>query len=136
MREPCLPPGLSIRWTHTTHGRSHLASPVKQAGEVLTVRQSAGHPSCCQHMACPSVLLRRVLGLFPVGRPRRALLCPSAQSSGSVSGTEVLGQGWGVGLFSRSVMPDSLRPHELQHTWPPSPSPSPRVCSNSLPLSQ
>ena len=27
--------------------------------------------------------------------------------------------------FSRSVVSDSLQPHELQHTRPPSPSPSP-----------
>ena len=33
-------------------------------------------------------------------------------------------------------MSDSLRPHGLQHTRLPCPSPSPRVCSNSCPLSQ
>ena len=37
--------------------------------------------------------------------------------------------------FSRSVMSDSLRPHEPQHTRPPSPSPTPRVHSNPCPLS-
>ena len=39
-------------------------------------------------------------------------------------------------LFSRSVMSDSLQPHRLQHTRLPCPSPSPRTCSNSCPLSQ
>ena len=39
-------------------------------------------------------------------------------------------------LFSCSVMSTSLRPHELQHTRLPCPSPSPEVCSNSCPLSQ
>ena len=38
--------------------------------------------------------------------------------------------------FSRTVMSDSLPPHELQHTGPPCPSPTPRVYSNSCPLSQ
>ena len=38
--------------------------------------------------------------------------------------------------FSRSVMSDSLWPHESQHTRPPCPSPIPRVHSNSRPLSQ
>ena len=38
--------------------------------------------------------------------------------------------------FSRSVMSDSLRPHELQHTRPPCPSPAPRVHPNSCPLSR
>ena len=32
-------------------------------------------------------------------------------------------------------MSDSLRPHGLQHTRPPCPSPTPGVCSNSCPLS-
>ena len=38
--------------------------------------------------------------------------------------------------FSRSVVSDSLRPHELQHTRPPCPSPTPGVHSNSCPLSR
>ena len=37
--------------------------------------------------------------------------------------------------FSHSVMSDSLRPHELQHTRPPCPSPIPGVHSNSHPSS-
>ena len=38
--------------------------------------------------------------------------------------------------FSRSVMSDSLRPHEPQHTRPPCPSPTPRVHPNPCPLSR
>jgi len=38
--------------------------------------------------------------------------------------------------FSRSVMSDSLRPHELQHARPPCPSPTPRVHPNSCASSQ
>ena len=38
-------------------------------------------------------------------------------------------------LFSHSVMFNSLWPNGLKHSWLPSPSPSPRVCSNSCPLS-
>ena len=38
--------------------------------------------------------------------------------------------------FSRSVVSNSLRPHGLQHTRPPCPSPTPRVYSNPCPLSQ
>ena len=37
--------------------------------------------------------------------------------------------------FSRSVVSESLRPHELQHTRPPCPSPTSRVYPNSCPLS-
>ena len=36
--------------------------------------------------------------------------------------------------FSCLVMSDSLRPHELQHTRPPCPSPTPGVYSNLCPL--
>ena len=37
--------------------------------------------------------------------------------------------------FSRSVVSDSLWPHESQHARPPCSSPTPRVHSNSCPLS-
>ena len=39
-------------------------------------------------------------------------------------------------LFSHSVMSNSLRPHGLQHTRLPCPSPPPGACSNSCPLHQ
>ena len=38
--------------------------------------------------------------------------------------------------FSHSVVSGSLRPHGLQHARPPCPSPTPRVYSNSCPLSR
>ena len=38
--------------------------------------------------------------------------------------------------FSRSVVSDSLQPHESQHARPPCPSPTPRVHTDSRPLSQ
>ena len=38
--------------------------------------------------------------------------------------------------FSLSVVSDSLQLHGLQHAWFPCPSPTPRACSNSCPLSQ
>ena len=38
--------------------------------------------------------------------------------------------------FSRSVVSDSLRPHESQHSRPPCPSPTPGVHSNSRPSSR
>ena len=37
--------------------------------------------------------------------------------------------------FSRSVVSDSLRPHESQHARPPCPSPTPGVHPNPCPLS-
>ena len=38
--------------------------------------------------------------------------------------------------LSHSVVSDSLQSHELQHTRPPCPSPTPRVYPNPCPLSQ
>ena len=38
--------------------------------------------------------------------------------------------------FSRSVVSDSLRPHELQHARPPCPSPTPGIHSDSCPSSR
>ena len=38
--------------------------------------------------------------------------------------------------FSRSVVSNSLRPHESQHASPPCPSPTPGVYPNSCPLSR
>ena len=41
-----------------------------------------------------------------------------------------------VSQFSRSVVSDSLQPHESQHARPPYPSPTPGVYSNSCPSSR
>ena len=41
---------------------------------------------------------------------------------------------WPFSSVQFSVMPNYLRPHGLQHTRPPCPSPTPRVYSNSCPL--
>ena len=38
--------------------------------------------------------------------------------------------------FSHSILSNSLRPQWLQHARLPCPSPTPRACSNSCPLSQ
>ena len=45
-------------------------------------------------------------------------------------------QSFRSGQVSRSVVSDSLQPHESQHTRPPCPSSTPGVYSNSCPLSR
>ena len=45
-------------------------------------------------------------------------------------------QSQSVSQFSRSIVSDSLRPHELQHARPPCPSLTPGVHSDSRPSSQ
>ena len=51
----------------------------------------------------------------------------------SYSGSIILKNAWGT-QFSCSVMPNSLWPHEPQHTRPPRPSPPPGVHPNLCPL--
>ena len=63
---------------------------------------------------CVFCIGRQILYAEPPGKPQ---ICLSVQ-------------------FNRSVVSDSLQPHELQHARPPCPSPTPRVHSNSRPLSQ
>ena len=50
--------------------------------------------------------------------------------------TYILWFGFSSVQFSCSVMSDSLRPHESQHTRPRCPPPTPRVYSNSCPSSR
>ena len=82
------------------------------------------------------------------------LTCPSHTCSGNYKGKylafgfyggrrlpsftkwEFLEYKKGILLFSFSVVSDSLQPSGLQHTRLPCPLPSPRVCSNSCPLSR
>ena len=48
----------------------------------------------------------------------------------------LVSQGMDKGAQFSSVMSYSLRPHGLWHARPPCPSPTPRACSNSCPLSR
>ena len=73
------------------------------------------------------------------GSTESQLLDPQASPSCSVS-APALGSGIfdlrSSVQFSRSVMSDSLRPHESQHARLPCPSPTPGAYSNSCPLSR
>ena len=76
---------------------------------------------------------------------RMALLRQKKKKKSCVS-THCHGTHWSLGtlaftpketvllLFSRPVLSNSLRPHELQHAKPPCPSPSPGVCASSCSL--
>ena len=59
----------------------------------------------------------------------------AVRPAGHLKGELTLSRGPSV-QFSHSVVSDSLRPHGLQHSRPPCPSSTPRVYSNSCPLSQ
>ena len=75
-------------------------------------------------------LQRCIFSLFwSLGNP-----CASCQQGRSHSGASSLGICCCCSLAS--VVSHSLRPHGLQHSRLPCPSPSSRVCSNSCPLNQ
>ena len=67
----------------------------------------------------------------PSPHPRLWEATPDTRYKVTMALTQLGSQG--LLLFSRSVVSDASRPHGLQHTRP---SPSPRVCSHSCPLSQ
>ena len=67
-------------------------------------------------------------GQSVVGRDER-------QGCGGQRGSRDLDFQFSSVQFSSSVMSDSLRPHELQHTRPPCPSPTARVHPNPYTLS-
>ena len=77
------------------------------------------------------------------GRRVLWLLVMTTEGSPSATNSEMINQDkvklccqFSSVQFSRSVVSDSLRPHELQHARPPCPSPSPGVHSNSRPSSR
>ena len=87
---------------------------------------------------CVFHLLPSSLTGFPCGSAAKESAC----NEGDLGSTPGLGKSPGEGKrlnsvqFTRSVVSDSLWPHGLQHTRPPSPSPTPRVYSDSCPSSR
>ena len=92
---------------------------------LLNGPQRTTHPITVCLARFWSVCLGHPLTLFTLQDVVLSNICPQAIkfSSHSVQ-------------FSCSVVSDSLRPHESQHARPPCASPTPRVYSNSCPLSQ
>ena len=86
---------------------------------MLPKQSPYGHEFFSRFHWCQSISIswRRLWDVMHCKKPMHFLLISSFQ-------------------FSHSVMSDSLRPHGLQHTRPPCPSPTPRVYSNSCPLSR
>ena len=77
-----------------------------------------------------------LLGIFPTQWSNPGLLhCRQILYSLSHQGSPMYPQFSSV-QFSRSVVSDSLRPHESQNARPPCPTATPRVHSDSRPLSQ
>ena len=75
-----------------------------------------------------------IAGLFIIAKTWKQSKCPSTEkwikNMWYINTVEYSVQ------FSCSVVSDSLRPHESQHTRPPYPPPAPRVYPNSCPSSR
>ena len=76
-----------------------------------------------------------ITALFTIARTWKQSRCPSADEWIRKL-LYIYTMEYSVSQFSCSVLSNSLRPHEPQHTRPPCPSPTPGVHSNSRPSSQ
>ena len=76
-----------------------------------------------------------VHGIFQASIPEQVAISFSRRSSQPRNQTRISPTPLSSVQFSCSVVSDYLQPHESQHTRPPCPSPSPRVHSDSRPLS-
>ena len=99
--------------------------------QVITQHQvmcqtAASHQLSVLHMAV-HILQSQSPNLYPCAHTSILYICISIPS---------LQIGFSSVQFSRSIMSDSLPPHESQQARPPCPSPTPRVQPNSCPSSQ
>ena len=88
----------------------------------------------------PSIRVFPNESVLPIKWPKYWSLSFSISPSNEYSGLISFRMNWldllAVSVqFSRSVVSDSLRPHESQHARPPCPSPTPGVHSHSRPSS-
>ena len=90
----------------------------------------SGSSSCCQLSSCWTA------GIVLPGLRNSRLEGWKTVTSCLLIWQEILHFTLSSVQFSRSVVSDSLRPHELQHTRPPCPSPTPGVYPNPCPSSQ
>ena len=118
--------------------RTHCAGSRLRGSTDLHLPQPLQHPGI--HHLC---ICSGAKAWLPTGHSQhgRVLTGPSeAGRHGALSSqglSEIPGMSWILLLsFRRSVVSESLRPHELQHAWLPCPSPSPGACSNSCPSSR
>ena len=122
---------------HRSSPASQITSPCLLLEQSFSSVQSLSHVRLCDPMnrSTPGLPVHHQLSestqthVHCVGdaiQPSHPWSSPSPALNGMVSSVQ----------FSRSVVSDSLRPHESQHTRPPCPSPSPKVSPSSCPLHQ
>ena len=89
-----------------------------------------------QNICCGLISRAKLLPYFHVLPPESHSSVISSLSPCSTICSSFFSLQFSSVQFSRSVVSDSLRPHELQHSRPPCPSPTPGVHSNSHPSSR
>ena len=111
-------------YTHThTHTHTHTPTSLRQnsaVGRIFILNQHN-----CSVLIPSQLLLEGMEGSFKFSGPWGLSLNPYEHL--------LLGKDFGSVQFRHLVMSDSLRPHGLQHSRLPCPSPTPRACSNSCP---
>ena len=125
----------AVPWTATR--QASLSFTISQSLLKLMSIESVmpGHPTSSSSVVPFSSCLQS----FPAARSFQMcqLFTSGGQSIGASASASVLPVNqFNSVQFSRSVMSNSFRPHESQHTRPPCPSPTPRVHSNSCPSSR
>ena len=104
-------------------------------GASISVANRQGSSSGCRPALQKGWQVGRKIPRPPEGRGRSG----TAGGPAGLTSTRQTSRTWWCSLLllsSRSVLPDSLWPHGLQHARPPCPSRPPRAWSNSHPLSQ
>ena len=139
---PSGPPGSGVT-TVPRHCPSTRPLQPPLPGEVLSKMQIQSHLSKLKSLPVAPSVLRMIAQIPPLaGGTTRAPFPGSASSPISRRFPPTSSRpAWTAHFclsvqFSRSVVSDSLQPHESQHARPPCPSPTPGVHSNSRPSSQ
>ena len=99
------------------------------SGSLLRSQSFASGGQSIGASASASVLPMTIQNCFPLGLT--GLISLQSKGLSRVFSNQIRSD-----EISRSVMSDSLRPHESQHARPPCPSPTPGVHSDSRPSSQ
>ena len=116
------PGGLPSLGSHSRTQLKRLSSSSSSNSVSMSIPiSSSSHPPL--PLLCPHVLSLYLHLYFCLGN---RFICTAFLDSTCMHSVQ----------FSRSVVSDSLRPHELQHARPPCPSPSPGVYSDSHPVSR
>ena len=121
-------------WAHWNHSFDTLFSSLGPVSCVFSSWVSSGCMVVAGVGGCSLMIQRRGASCLHSEFPWSLLLGP-LWCDGWMSATPFVYCFSSVQL-SRSVMSDSLWPHGLQHPRPPCPSPTPKACSNSRPLSR